>query len=69
MNSSIYSADRATHLRIIAVATVFSVMIAGFAAAICAGSTGMTQATAYPGHKSRPAIPTSLAARASTSPI
>jgi hypothetical protein len=45
MNSSIYSADRATHLRIVAVVMTFSIAIMGIAISLRADAIGSTQAT------------------------
>ena len=43
MNHSIYSADRMTHLKIVAVALVAGIMIAGFGISARMDSDGMTQ--------------------------
>lgn len=48
MNSSIYSADRATHLRIIALALVISTAIVGFAVSARLGTIGTMQASEHP---------------------
>jgi hypothetical protein len=43
MNSSVYSADRATHLRIVALALMLSIAIVGFAVSARVNSIEMTQ--------------------------
>lgn len=43
MNSSVYSADRATHLRILAVALAASIAIVGFVISVRVTSIEMTQ--------------------------
>jgi hypothetical protein len=52
MNSSIYSADRTTHLRIVALALVISIAIVGFAISMRIGAVTM-QASSYPGQVQR----------------
>ena len=48
MNSSIYSADRTTHLRIVALALVISIAIVGFAISTRISAVTMLAST-YPG--------------------
>ncbi len=48
MNCSVYSADRTTHLRIIAVALVFSIMIVGLAVSARVSAIGSMQASEHP---------------------
>ncbi len=43
MNSSVYTADRATHVRIVVVALIASISIVGFAISARVNSIGMTQ--------------------------
>ena len=53
MNHSIYSADRTTHLKIVVVALVAGIVVAGFS--ISARTTIRTTATPRPRASSRPA--------------
>jgi hypothetical protein len=50
MNSSIYSADRATHLRIVAIALVISIAIVGLGIVARVSEIGAMEAGAYPAH-------------------
>jgi hypothetical protein len=58
MNSSIYSADRTTHLRIIAVALVISIAIVGFAASARLAAIGTLQASEPSGQIQKAGVPT-----------
>jgi len=49
MNSSIYSADRATHQRVVAVALLISIAIVGFAISARVTSMNNLHAMARPG--------------------
>ncbi len=44
MNSTIYSADRATHIRIVALALIAAILVAGFAASVRLSSSSRLQA-------------------------
>lgn len=48
MNSSIYSADRATHLRVVAVALIVSIAIVGFGISARVNALDAMQANAHP---------------------
>jgi hypothetical protein len=48
MNSSIYSADRATHLRIVAIALIISITIVGLGISARVSAISAMQANAYP---------------------
>jgi hypothetical protein len=48
MNSSIFSADRATHLRVVAIALVISIAIVGLGIAARVSAIGVMQANAHP---------------------
>jgi hypothetical protein len=49
MNSSIYSVDRATHLRIVAAAVVISIAIVGLGVSARVHAVGAMQASEHPG--------------------
>ena len=70
MNSSIYSADRATHLRIVAVVMTFGIAITGIAISVRADAIGSAQAT-YSSQTTKAQVPgrNVLAARAVTDRI
>jgi hypothetical protein len=57
MNCSIYSADRTTHLRIIAVALVISIAIVGFAASARLATIGTLQASERSGQIQKARVP------------
>ena len=66
MNSSVYSADRATHLRVVAVALMASIAIVGFAISARVNSIEAAQTT----HANRPQTATILSTEAvATSPL
>jgi len=54
MNSSIYSADRATHLRIVAVVLVISIAIVGFGMTARIKAAGAMQVSGHPGQIQKP---------------
>ena len=49
MNSSIYSADRTTHLRVVAVALIISIAIVGFGISARLSSVGAMQVSVHSG--------------------
>lgn len=49
MNSSIYSADRITHLRVVAVALIISIAIVGFGISARLSSVGAMQVSEHSG--------------------
>jgi hypothetical protein len=57
MNSSLYSADCATHLRIIAVAMTIDLTITGFATWVPSGSIGGVPAMKSSGQTGKAAVP------------
>jgi len=61
MNSSVYSADRATHLRVLTVALVASITIVGFAISARVNAIEMTQ-TMTIGRSQKAEIPKAAAA-------
>jgi hypothetical protein len=68
MNSSVYSADRATYLRIVVVALIASIGIVGFAmsarsnsTAICAPRTGAGEIHQADASHTRPGVALSMA--------
>ena len=70
MNSSIYSADRATHLRIVAVVMTFSIAIMGVAISVRASAISNAQAS-YSVHAGKALVPgpAAIAAREVTGRI
>lgn len=70
MNSSIYSADRATHLRIVAVVMTVSIAIMAFAISLRASAISNAQ-TSYSVHTAKPLVPgpAAIAAREVTGRI
>jgi hypothetical protein len=49
MNSSIYSADRTTHLRVVAVALIISIAIVGFGISARLNAVGAMQVSVHSG--------------------
>jgi hypothetical protein len=67
MNSSIYSADRTTHLRIVTLALVIGTAIVGFAVSARINTVGAMQASAHSGQVQK-AAPANQEAAARTEP-